>query len=86
MNKFVMTAIAASLAFANPVFAVDAHHPEKAPSAATKPAGRTGAAAPPRIPTLDRHVLESVRHPDLSPRKSGPRRCLRMLSRPISCG
>ena len=38
MNKLVMTAIAASLAFANPAFAVDAHHPEKSQSAATKPA------------------------------------------------
>ena len=36
MNKFVMTAIAALLAFANPVFAVDARHPEKAQSAANK--------------------------------------------------
>ena len=38
MNKLVMTAIAASLAFANPAFAVDAHHPEKTTSTTAKPA------------------------------------------------
>ena len=38
MNKLVMTAIAASLAFANPAFAVDAHHPEKTSSTTAKPA------------------------------------------------
>ena len=38
MNKLVMTIIAASLAFANPAFAMDAQHPEKTPSAAAKPA------------------------------------------------
>ena len=38
MNKFAMTAIAASLAFAAPVFADDAHHPEKAQEAKGAPA------------------------------------------------
>ena len=38
MNKLAMTVVAATLAFANPVFAVDAHHPEKTPSPTAKPA------------------------------------------------
>lgn len=38
MNKFAMTAIAASLAFAAPVFAEEAHHPEKAGEAKSAPA------------------------------------------------
>ncbi|MDO8788450.1 MAG: hypothetical protein Q7J42_10320 [Sulfuritalea sp.] len=38
MNKFAMTAIAASLAYAAPVFAADAHHPEKAAEAKSAPA------------------------------------------------
>ncbi|MBI4988664.1 MAG: hypothetical protein HZC23_07570 [Rhodocyclales bacterium] len=38
MNKFAMTAIAASLAFATPVFADDAHHPEKGQEAKAAPA------------------------------------------------
>ena len=38
MKKLVMTIIAASLAFANPVLAVDAHHPDKTPVTANKPA------------------------------------------------
>ena len=38
MNKLAMTAIAASLAFAAPVFADDAHHPEKAQEAKAAPA------------------------------------------------
>ena len=38
MNKIAMTAIAASLAFAAPVFADDAHHPEKAAEAKGAPA------------------------------------------------
>ncbi|MCM2307186.1 MAG: hypothetical protein NDI91_06940 [Sulfuritalea sp.] len=38
MNKFAMTAIAAALAFSAPVFADDAHHPEKAAEAKGAPA------------------------------------------------
>ena len=38
MKKLAMTAIAASLAFAVPVFADDAHHPEKAQEAKAAPA------------------------------------------------
>jgi hypothetical protein len=38
MNKFAMTAIAASLAFGAPVFAEEAHHPEKAGEAKSAPA------------------------------------------------
>ena len=38
MNKFAMTAIAASLAFAAPVFAEEAHHPEKAGEVKVAPA------------------------------------------------
>ena len=38
MNKITMTALAASLAFAAPVFADDAHHPEKAQEAKAAPA------------------------------------------------
>lgn len=38
MNRITMTAIAASLAFAAPVFADDAHHPEKAAEAKSAPA------------------------------------------------
>ncbi len=37
MNKITMTAIAASLAFSVPVFANDAHHPEKAPDVKSAP-------------------------------------------------
>ncbi|MDZ4254661.1 MAG: hypothetical protein U1A72_18990, partial [Sulfuritalea sp.] len=38
MKKFAMTAIAASLAFAAPVFAEEAHHPEKAGETKSAPA------------------------------------------------
>jgi len=38
MNKFAMTVIAASLAFAAPVFAEEAHHPETAGEAKSAPA------------------------------------------------
>jgi len=38
MNKFAMTAIAAALAFSAPVFAEEAHHPEKAADAKGTPA------------------------------------------------
>ncbi|MDK9703019.1 MAG: hypothetical protein OEL20_07740 [Sulfuritalea sp.] len=38
MKKFAMTAIAAALAFSAPVFADDAHHPEKAADAKSAPA------------------------------------------------
>ena len=38
MNKFAMTAIAVSLAFAAPVFAEEAHHPKKAGDAKSTPA------------------------------------------------
>jgi len=38
MNKFAMTAIAAALAFSAPVFAEEAHHPEKAGEATSAPA------------------------------------------------
>ena len=44
MQKLAMTAIAASLAFANPAFADDAHHPEKGQettAAPAKPAAKT---------------------------------------------
>jgi hypothetical protein len=42
MKKLAMTAIAASLAFSLPVFADDAHHPEKAAAATNVPAPRVG--------------------------------------------
>ena len=38
MNKFAMTAIATALAFSAPVFADDAHHPEKTAGATSAPA------------------------------------------------
>jgi len=38
MKNFAMTAIAAALAFSAPVFADDAHHPEKAADAKSAPA------------------------------------------------
>ena len=38
MNKLAITVIAASLAFATPAFAEEAHHPEKAQGAAAAPA------------------------------------------------
>ena len=44
MQKLAMTAIAASLAFATPAFADDAHHPEKGQetkAAPAKPAAKT---------------------------------------------
>ena len=37
MNKITLTAIAAALAFSAPVFADDAHHPEKAAEAKSAP-------------------------------------------------
>jgi hypothetical protein len=42
MKKLAMTAIAASLAFSLPVFADDAHHPEKAAAATNAPTPQVG--------------------------------------------